>query len=159
MVSAKKNLRSSPRIKPLDQTLTSTWDREQLSIKQASTSSIAIAKSLGHDVFPSTVYQARVVNRRKMARKIKETLFENSPPLVLHWDSELLPSVAHGNVNTLEDRVAVLVTDKDFKHLLGVHVAEKGTGQQMVEVVIREVHRFGLSDNIIGKELCIKQGG
>ncbi|CAH1099025.1 unnamed protein product [Psylliodes chrysocephalus] len=90
---AKKKLRSNPRLKPLDQTLTSTWDREQLSIRQA---------------------------------------------------------IAHGNVKTLEDRVAVLVTGKDFKHLLGVPVAQKGTGEQMAEVVIREVHRFGLSDNIIG---------
>ncbi|CAH1104455.1 unnamed protein product [Psylliodes chrysocephalus] len=69
---AKKKLRSSPRLKPLDQTLTSTWDREQLSIRQASTSFIATAKSLGHDVSkifvsPSTVYRARVANRRKMA--------------------------------------------------------------------------------------------
>ncbi|CAH1098577.1 unnamed protein product [Psylliodes chrysocephalus] len=80
-----------------------------------------------------------------MARKIEETLFENPPPLVLHWDSKLLPSVAHG-----KDRVAVLVTGKDFEHLLGVPVAQKGTGEQMAELVIREIHRFGLSDNIIG---------
>ncbi|GBN20936.1 hypothetical protein AVEN_25231-1 [Araneus ventricosus] len=34
---ATKKLRSSPRLKPLDQTPTSTWDREHLSIRQAST--------------------------------------------------------------------------------------------------------------------------
>ncbi|GBN20934.1 hypothetical protein AVEN_25230-1 [Araneus ventricosus] len=44
----------------------------------------------------------------------------------------------------------VLVTGKDFEHLLGVPVALKGTGEQMAEVVIREVDRFGLRDNIIG---------
>ncbi|CAH0561738.1 unnamed protein product [Brassicogethes aeneus] len=148
-------LRSIPRLKPLDQTLTSTWDREQLSIRQASTSFIATAKSLGHDVSkisvsPSTVYRARAINRRKMAKKIEESLFENPPYLVLHWDSKLLPSVAHRSVKTLEDRVAVLVSGKDFEHLLGVPVAMKGTGEQMAEVVIREVDRFGLRDNIIG---------
>lgn len=42
------------------------------------------------------------------------------------------------------------VTGKDFEHLLGVPVALKGTGEQMAEVVIREVDRFGLRDNITG---------
>ena len=68
-----------------------------------------------------------------MAKKIEESLFENPPHLVLHWDSKLLPSVAHGSVKTLEDRVAVLVTGKDFEHLLGVPVALKGTGEQMAD--------------------------
>ncbi|CAH1108376.1 unnamed protein product [Psylliodes chrysocephalus] len=91
---AKKKLHSSPRLKPLDQTLTSTWYREQLSIRQASTSFIATEKSLCHDVSKSfvtrfIVYRAWVVNGRKMARKIEETLFENLPPLVLYWDSKL----------------------------------------------------------------------
>ncbi|GBO14299.1 hypothetical protein AVEN_196506-1, partial [Araneus ventricosus] len=57
---------------------------------------------------------------------------------------------AHGKVETLEDRVAVLVTDKDFEHLLGAPVTLKGTDEQTAEVVIREVGRFGLRDNIIG---------
>ncbi|CAH1098704.1 unnamed protein product [Psylliodes chrysocephalus] len=101
----------------------------------------SIAKSLGYDVSinfvtSSTVYRARVVNRGKMARKIEETLFENSPPLVLHWDGKLLLSVTHGNVKTLEDRVVVLVTDKDFKHLLGVPVAQKGTVEQKAKETI-----------------------
>ncbi|CAH1108320.1 unnamed protein product [Psylliodes chrysocephalus] len=106
---AKKTLRSRPRLKPFDQTLTSTWDREQLSIRQASTSFIATAKSLGHEIFvsPSTDCRARVVNRRKMARKIEEMLFENPSPLVLYYDSKLLPSVAYGNVKNSKDRVAV----------------------------------------------------
>ncbi|CAH1099049.1 unnamed protein product [Psylliodes chrysocephalus] len=95
-------------------------------------------------------FTERVVNRRKMARKIEEMLFENPPPLILRWDIKLLPSVAHGNVKTLEDIIGVLMTGKDFEHLLGVPVAQKGTGEEMAEVVIREVHRFGLSDNIIG---------
>lgn len=150
-----KKLRSSPKLKPLDQTLTSTWDREQLSIRQASTSFIATAKSLGHDVSkisvsPATVHRARATNRSEMAKKIEGSLFQNPPHLVLHWDSKLLPSVARGSVKILEDRVAVLVTGKDFEHLLGVPVALKGTGEQMAEVVIREVDRLGLRDNIIG---------
>ncbi|GBM45775.1 hypothetical protein AVEN_208093-1 [Araneus ventricosus] len=134
--------------------LTSIWDREQLSIRQASTSYRETAKSLGHDiskisVSKATVYRARAICRSKMAKKIEETLFENPPHFVLHWDSKLLPSVAHGSVKTLEDIVAVLVTRKDFEHLLGVPTL-KDTGEQMAEVVIREVDRFGLRDNIIG---------
>ncbi|GBM46513.1 hypothetical protein AVEN_109510-1 [Araneus ventricosus] len=85
-----------------------------------------------------------------MAKKIEETLFENPPHLVLHWDSKLLPSVAHESVKTLEDIVSVLVTSKDFEHLLGASKSLKGTGEKMADVVIREVDRFGLRDNIIG---------
>ena len=65
----------SSRVKPLDQTLTSTWDQEQLSIRQASSSFIATAKSLSHDVSeisisPSNFYRALVINRGKLAKKI-----------------------------------------------------------------------------------------
>ena len=86
----------------------STWDREQLSIQQASTSFITTAESLGHDVSkisvsPATVYRARAINRSRMAKKIEESHFENPPHLGLHWDSKLLPSVAHGSVKTLAD--------------------------------------------------------
>ncbi|XP_077155302.1 uncharacterized protein LOC143817697 [Ranitomeya variabilis] len=146
---------SGRRLKPLDHTLTATWDREQLSIRQASTSFIATAKSLGHDVScisisPSTVFRARAINRRQMAENMEKSLFENPPHLDLHWDSKLLPSVACGSVKTLEDGVAVLVTGKDFEHLLGVPVAQKGTGELIAEVVIQEVDRFALRDHIIG---------
>lgn len=138
---------------PLDWTLTTTWDREQLSNRQASSSFIAAAKSLGHDVSdisisPSTVYRARVANRSEMAQKIEATLFQNPPPLVLHWDSKLLPSVASGK--NLEDRVAVLVTGKQFEHLLAVPVTAKGTGELMAKVVVEEVDRFELRRHIVG---------
>ncbi|GBM51664.1 hypothetical protein AVEN_43286-1 [Araneus ventricosus] len=136
-------------------TLTSTSDREQPSILQASSSFIETAKSLGNDVSkisvsPATVHRVRAINRSKMAKKIEETLFENLPHLVLHWDSKLLLSIAHGSVNTLEDIVAVLVTGKDFEHLFSVPVALKVIGEQMAEVVIGGVDRFGPRDNIIG---------
>ncbi|GBN54101.1 hypothetical protein AVEN_69432-1 [Araneus ventricosus] len=147
---AAKKLLSSPRLKPLDHTLTSTWDLEQLSIRQESTSFIETAKSLDHVVSPATVYQARAIKTSKMPKKIEETIFENPPHLVLHWDSKMLPSVAIWSVKSLEDGVAVLVTGKDFEHLFGVPVDLKCTGEQMAEVVIQEVDRFGLRDNIIG---------
>jgi hypothetical protein len=70
--------------------------------------------------------------------------------LVLHWDSKLLPTTATENVKTLEDRIAVVVTGQDFEHLLGVPVAQKGTGKEMARVVIQELNRFGLRDHIIG---------
>ncbi|GBN42947.1 Vitellogenin receptor [Araneus ventricosus] len=147
---ATKKLLSSPRLKPLDHTLTSTWDLEQLSIRPESTSFIETSKSLRNDVSPATIYQARAIKRSKMPKKIEETIFANPPHLVLHWNSKMLPSVAHGSVKSLEDRVAVLVTVKDFEHFFGVPVALKCTGEQMAEVVIQEVVRFGLRDNIIG---------
>lgn len=82
----------------------------RLSNRQASTSFIATAKSLGHDVSQipisaSSVQRARLTNVRQMAKEIENNLFENPPPLELHWDSKLLPSVSSGK--SVEDRVAV----------------------------------------------------
>lgn len=143
------------RQKYLDPTLTSTWDREQLSVRQASSSFIAAAKSLGHDVSkfsvsPATVHRARVKNRSQMCKNIEDSVFKNPPRLVVHWDSKLLPTAAAGKVKTLEDRVAVIVTGKDCEHILGVPVAKKGTGREMALVVMQELNRFSLRDHIIG---------
>ena len=70
--------------------------------------------------------------------------------MVLHWDSKLLPAVAYDSAKTLEDRVAVLVTGKHFENLLEFLWLKKITGEEMAEVVIQEVDRFRLCDNIIG---------
>ena len=142
------------RLKPLNPTLTATWDREQLSVRQASSSFIATAISLGHDVSqiavsPATVHRARAKNRSRMAKVIEDSVFKSPPHhLVLHWDSKLLPIAA--NIETLEDRVAVVVTGLDFEHLLGVPLTQTGTGAQLARVVIQELNRFGLRNNIIG---------
>lgn len=50
-----------------------------------------------------------------------------------------MSAVAYGSVKIFEDRVSIIVTGKDFKCLLGVTVALKGTGQHMAEVVFQEV--------------------
>lgn len=59
--------------------------------------------------------------------------FNPEVPLVLHWDSKLLPSLA--DERTLENRVAVLVSGEDKEELLGVPEAKHGTGQALAESV------------------------
>ncbi|GBM05014.1 hypothetical protein AVEN_60213-1 [Araneus ventricosus] len=60
--------RMSSSMSGVDKILTSTWDQEQLSIRQASISFIATSKSLGHDVSEISVSLATFT---KLGRSIK----------------------------------------------------------------------------------------
>ncbi|KAG0724518.1 hypothetical protein GWK47_040439 [Chionoecetes opilio] len=71
--------------------LTSAWDREGLSVRQASSAYIATAKDLGHDVSqlvisPSTVHRSRTRNNETLAIQLEREAFNDPPPFVLHWD-------------------------------------------------------------------------
>ncbi|KAG0709947.1 hypothetical protein GWK47_023793 [Chionoecetes opilio] len=77
--------------------------------------------------------------------------FKPEVPLVLHWDGKLLPSLADGR--SLEERVAVLVSEEDTEELLGVPVSADGTGQVVAETVLKLVRESSLEGNIIGMAL------
>jgi hypothetical protein len=137
----------------LDASLTTTWDREGLSNRQAAASFIATAKSLGHDVSnysisSSTAHRACSKNRAKVASQWESEAFRDPPLLVLHWDGKLLPQ-ATCQCNH-EDRIAVITSGVDFEELLGVPVAADGSGKEVADVVMKEVRRLALEDNIIG---------
>lgn len=150
----KKSPRQAPMQKPsLNPELTSVWDREGLSVRQASSSYIATAKNLGHDVnqfaiSPTTVHRSRARNREMLANQLEREAFKDPPPLVLHWDGKLLPKVT--SKWALEDRIAVVATGQNFEEILGVPVAEDGTGQEVARTVFQQVERVGAREQIIG---------
>ncbi|KAG0704764.1 hypothetical protein GWK47_002736 [Chionoecetes opilio] len=133
--------------------LTSAWDREGLSVRQASSAYIATAKDLGHDVSqlvisPSTVHRARTRNRETLAIQLEREAFKDPPPLVLHWDGKLLPKATSKWAS--EDRIAVVATGQNFEEILGLPVAQDGTGQEVARTVFQEVERVGAREQIIG---------
>ncbi|KAG0730067.1 hypothetical protein GWK47_029052 [Chionoecetes opilio] len=134
----------------LTKELTLAWERDNLSIRAATSSYAAAAMSLGHDiehitVSRSSIHRARVKNREEIAMSLS---FKPEVPLVLHWDGKLLPSLADGR--SLEERVAVLVSGEDTEELLGVPVSADGTGQSVAETVLKLVRESSLEGNIIG---------
>ena len=119
------------RVNKLTKEVTTTWDRENMSTRQALASYVATASSLGYDVHElcvseATLHRMRIKNREQVANELKECFLQNPLPLVLHWDGKFLPSA--GNSRIQEDRIAVLVSGNDFEELLGVPVAVDGTG-------------------------------
>ncbi|KAG0729215.1 hypothetical protein GWK47_000337 [Chionoecetes opilio] len=134
---AKCPRRRPPKENKLTKELTLAWERDNLSIRAATSSYAAAAMSLGHDiehitVSRSSIHRARVKNREEIAMSLS---FKPEVPLVLHWDGKLLPSLADGR--SLEERVAVLVSGEDTEELLGVPVSADGTGQAVAETVLK----------------------
>ena len=125
---------------PMTPALTTTWDRENLSSRQAATSFVAAASALGHDVLEiaasaSTVHRMRRKHRETEARHLDEEAFRSPPPLVLHWDGKLIPSAASSR--TSEERIAVVLTGANFEELLGVPVSVDGTGKEVAAAVLQ----------------------
>ena len=142
--------RRLPQENKLTKELTLAWERDNLSVRAATSSYTAAAMSLGHDieritVSRSSIHRARVKNREEIAMSLS---FKPEVPLVLHWDGKLLPSLADGR--SLEERVAVLVSGEDTEELLGVPVSSDGTGQAVAETVLKLVRESSLEGNIIG---------
>ncbi|KAG0720035.1 DNA mismatch repair protein Mlh1 [Chionoecetes opilio] len=131
--SQRKKLKQLPSISVKDLNLISTWDREKLSVRQATSTFAATAQVLGMDigsmaVSKSTLHRARIAGREQAAEKIVELRNQEIPErLVLHWDGKLLPSLS----GDTEDRIAVLLTgEDDAEFLLGVPASSDSTGQK-----------------------------
>ncbi|KAG0727484.1 hypothetical protein GWK47_034566 [Chionoecetes opilio] len=150
--SQRKKLKQSPSISVKDLNLISTWDREKLSVRQATSTFAATPQVLGMDigsmaVSKSTVHRARIAGREQAAEKIVELRNQEIPErLVLHWDGKLLPSLS----GDTEDRIAVLLTgEDDAEFLLGVPASSDSTGRNVAAVVLKEVDEAGIRDKII----------
>ena len=134
----------------LNKEMTLSWDRDNLSVRAATSSFAAAAIALGHNIDQltlsrSSVHRARVKNREEIAASLTRGTEE---PLVLHWDGKVLPNITDGK--SLEERIAVLVTGEDTEELLGVPVSADGTGRAVAETVLKLVRENGLETRIIG---------
>ena len=150
---AKSPRRRRPSKNTMSPVLTTTWDRENLSCRQAAASFVATASSLGHDVLEiscsaSTVHRMRRRNRETEAKRIEEEAFRDPPPLVLHWDGKLIQSAATSRIS--EERIAVVLTGTNFEELLGVPIAIDGTGREVAATVLRLLETYQIADKIIG---------
>ncbi|KAG0730304.1 hypothetical protein GWK47_028506 [Chionoecetes opilio] len=150
--SQRKKLKQSPSISVKDLNLISTWDREKLSVRQATSTFAATAQVLGMAigsmaVSKSTVHRARIAGREQAAEKIVELRNQEIPErLVLHWDGKLLLSLS----GDTEDHIALLLTgEDDAEFLLGVPASSDSTGRNVAAVVLKEVDEAGVRDKII----------
>ena len=152
--------RSSTLVAPVrkavrDLNLISTWDRENLSVRQATACFSATAQSLGIDmntvsVSKSTVHRARTSGRKECAQKIREQKdIEQLERVVLHWDGKLLPEVSGSGEQV--DRIAVVVTaEGGTEFFLGAPATNDSTGKNVAAVVLKEAEEAGVIDNVIG---------
>ncbi|MEL7309148.1 MAG: hypothetical protein AAGK05_15655, partial [Pseudomonadota bacterium] len=135
--------------------LTSTFDRENMSNRQASSTYVAVAESLGHDVSElsvsaSTIHRMRRKHRSTIAESFSNFVSNSPSSLVLHWDGKLLPNPNSNSL--LEDRIAVIVTGEDFEEILGIPISVDGTGREVARVVLNLVQEHQIEHKIIG--LC-----
>ncbi|KAG0726827.1 hypothetical protein GWK47_035815 [Chionoecetes opilio] len=122
---AKCPRRRPPKENKLTKELTLAWERDNLSIRAATSSYAAAAMSLGHDiehitVSRSSIHRARVKNREEIDMSLS---FKPEVLLVMHWDGKLLPSLADGR--SLEERWPSWCPG-DTEALLGVPVSADG---------------------------------
>ena len=112
----------------------------------------AVAKALGHDVGSmtlsrSSIRRSRYKNREEAATTVDNEFISNAP-LLLHWDSKLLPDIA-GNKETV-DRIAILVTGGGEEMLLGVPKIGRGTGKDQAEACLIALDDWGLRGQVRG---------
>jgi hypothetical protein len=91
---AKSPCRRRPANK-LNKEMTLSWDRDNMSVRAATSSFAAAAIALGHNIDEltlsrSSVHRARVKNREEIAASLTGG---TEVPLVLHWDGKLLPNI------------------------------------------------------------------
>ncbi|KAG0716576.1 hypothetical protein GWK47_009313 [Chionoecetes opilio] len=146
--SQRKKLKQSPSISVKDLNLISTWDREKLSVRQATSTFAATAQVLGMDigsmaVSKSTVHRARIAGRANR-REDRETAEpgdtrEVGPAL----GRKLLPSLS-GDTEDRKRRPPHRGDDAEF--LLGVPASSDLTGRNVAAVVLKEVDEAGVRD-------------
>ena len=112
----------------------------------------AVAQALGVDLEDvalsrNTIQRALQETRSVVASLIKATFVVDSPVL-LHWDSKLLPDIS-GN-KEIVDRVAILITSGNIEKLLAVPKISCGTGQEQCNACIGALDDLQLRSKVQG---------
>ena len=97
-----------------------------------------VAQALGVDLEDvalsrNTIQRARHETRSVVASSIKATFAVDSPVL-LHWDSKLLPDIS--GTKKIEDRVAILITSGNIEQLLAVQKSVAALGKSSAMLVL-----------------------
>ncbi|KAG0717466.1 hypothetical protein GWK47_054319 [Chionoecetes opilio] len=125
-----------PKENKLTKELTLAWERDNLSIR-AATSSYAAAAMVP---WPWMLWTR--------AGPEPDAVATTSNISLCPVRRSTGPDLADGR--SLEERVAVLVSGEDTEELLGVPVSADGTGQAVAETVLKLVRESSLKGNIIG---------
>lgn len=149
----KKKKSKSTLEQTLDPPLKTSWDYEGLSHRQAASTYITTAKSLGiiDDnivVSKSSVQHTWSKNRADLGLLLEETAVSNPPPLVLHWDGKLLPQTSYKQ--HLEEKISIIATGIDTEEMLRVSIAENGTGPKTGAVVLKRWNDWALQTTPLG---------
>ena len=141
-----KKMKRSPSDKQLGKTVKTPFvtgqiaaalDRTKVTDREATHILAATAQSLGHKVLGlplsrSSIYRARRLHRKEVARTVKNE-FSPDHALVVHWDGKLLPDIS-GREKV--DRLPVIVSGTRKEQLLGVPKISSGTGKCQASAVI-----------------------
>ncbi|KAF0705549.1 Uncharacterized protein FWK35_00037982, partial [Aphis craccivora] len=129
-------------------------DRVNLSDRNAMFVVGAVAQALGTPVSDISLSRSTIRRHRNQIRQtVVETdkaSFSSQHPLVLHWDSKLLPNIVDGVQKV--DRVAVLVSGGGLEKLLEVPKIIKGTGKEQADACLTVLDEWELKAQVGG--LC-----
>ena len=128
-------------------------DRTKVSDRKAIFVLTAPAKCLGQDVGElnincSSIRRAREQQRKSVAQQLKEQ-FQTDSPLVVFWDSKLLPDLIG---RELVDRLPVIVSKVGITQLLGVPKLSSSTGENQASAVVHLLQEWKMSDKV--KAMC-----
>lgn len=144
--------RKQPRMNIVnDLAVAGALDRISLPDRGATYIVAAVAKALGHDVGTmtlsrSSIRRSRISNREKQAAV--HHAFIHRKPLLLHWDSKLLPDIT-GRKETV-DRIAVLVTSGGEEMLLGIPKICRGSGKNLADACLATLDDWDIRQQIRG---------
>lgn len=141
-----RNIFASPAI-------VSALDRAKVSDRGAVFVAGTVAQALGHDVSNLTLSRSSIRRSRRQTRFQAATRdqeeFTPKGPLLLHWDSKILPDYT-GDGGAV-DRVAILVTGSgDLEKLLAAPKVERGTGKAQAAACMTALDDWSLRPNIQG---------
>lgn len=102
----------------------------------------------------STVRRRRMINRKFIAKKVKENFKRNLKyGMIVHFDGKLM-TVTTNAISDLRtkkiERVAVAVSGHNETKLLGVRKINEGTGKEIAKAVKESIDEWECSDHIVG---------
>lgn len=138
----------------LSEDVVRTIDRVNLSDLNAMFVIGSVARALGTQVADIPLSRSTIRRKRSQVRQVvvesDMATFSPQNPLVLHWDSKLLPNIVGGTEKV--DRVAVLVTGGGTEKLLAVSQIKRGTGQEQADACLKVLDEWELKTHVHG--LC-----
>lgn len=131
--------------------VTSAFDRNKVSDREALRLMVPIVAALGHDPRSLPLSRSTIQRKRKEARKavfeeIKQSVSFDDP-VIVHWDGKILYDIL-GTEKV--DRLPVLVSSDGKEKLLRVPKLASGTGANAANAVYNSLTEWGLENKIMG---------